>query len=163
MHGSGALDRFDLGLLAALEEDARFTNQELGDRIGLSASQCSRRGSALEAAGLITGYRAELDSEALGLKVLAYVEVNLATHSAENSERFLSLLTRLDEVQEAYALSGETDYLLKVIVPDLKSLSQLINNALLKHSTVSRISSSIVLERLKTSGRLPLTDVPVSQ
>ncbi len=163
MHGSAALDRFDLRLLAALEEDARFTNQELGNRIGLSASQCSRRRSALEQAGLIAGYRAELNAEALGLKVLAFVEVNLATHSAENSERFLSLLRRLDEVQEAYALSGETDYLLKVIVPDLKSLSQLINNALLEHSTVSRISSSIVLERLKTSGRLPLSDVAVSQ
>lgn len=162
MHDSTALDRFDLRLLAALEEDGRSTNQELGDRIGLSASQCSRRRAALEAAGLIAGYRAELDAEALGLKVLAFVEVNLATHSAENSERFLNLLARLDEVQEAYALSGETDYLLKIIVPDLKSLSKLINNALLEHSTVSRVSSSIVLERLKTSGRLPLTDVPVS-
>jgi DNA-binding Lrp family transcriptional regulator len=163
VHNSADLDRFDLRLLAALEEDGRFTNQELGDRIGLSASQCSRRRSALEAAGLIAGYRAELDAEALGLRVLAFVEVNLATHSAENSERFLNLLTRFDEVQEAYALSGETDYLLKVIVPDLKSLSQLINNTLLAHSTVSRVCSSIVLERLKTNRRLPLTDVRVPE
>jgi DNA-binding Lrp family transcriptional regulator len=83
VHGSTTLDRFDLRLLAALEEDGRFTNQALGDRIGLSASQCSGRRAALEAAGLIAGYRAELDAEALGLKVLAFVEVNLGTHSAE--------------------------------------------------------------------------------
>jgi len=163
VHGSTTIDRFDLRLLAALEEDGRFTNQELGDRIGLSASQCSRRRAALETAGLIAGYRAELDADSLGLKVLAFVEVNLGTHSAENSERFLSLLSRIDEVQEAYALSGATDYLLKVIVPDLKSLSQLLNNTLLQHSTVSRVCSSIVLERLKTKSRLPLSEVRVSE
>jgi DNA-binding Lrp family transcriptional regulator len=65
------LDRFDLRLLAALQDDARLTNQQVGERIGLSASQCSRRRAALEAAGLIRGYRAELVAEALGLNVLA--------------------------------------------------------------------------------------------
>jgi DNA-binding Lrp family transcriptional regulator len=155
------LDRFDVRLLAALEEDARLTNQELGERIGLSASQCSRRRSALETAGLIVGYRAELAAEALGLKILAFIEVNLATHSAENGERFRKLLGRIDEIQEAYALSGDTDYMLKVIVPDLESLSRLINDTLLGHSTVSRVCSSIVLERLKVTSRLPLTSVEV--
>jgi DNA-binding Lrp family transcriptional regulator len=162
VHGSSSLDRFDLRLLAALQEDGRLTNQELGDRIGLSPSQCSRRRSALEAAGLISGYRAELAAEALGLNILVFIEVNLAAHSPENAERFHRLLTRLEEIQEAYSLSGETDYLLKAIVPDLKSLSRLINETLLGHATVTRVCSSIVLERLKVSSRLPLTNVPVS-
>ena len=161
MHDTLPLDRFDLRLLAALERDARLTNQELGERIGLSASQCSRRRSALETAGLIVGYRAELAAEALGLKILAFIEVNLTAHSRENGEHFRNLLARIDEIQEAYALSGETDYMLKVIVPDLKSLSRLINDTLLGHATVSRVCSSIVLERLKVTGRLPLTSVEV--
>lgn len=161
MHDTLTLDRFDLRLLAALERDARLTNQELGERIGLSASQCSRRRSALETAGLIVGYRAELAAEALGLKILAFIEVNLTAHSLENGEHFRNLLARIDEIQEAYALSGETDYMLKVIVPDLKSLSRLINDTLLGHATVSRVCSSIVLERLKVTGRLPLTSVEV--
>jgi DNA-binding Lrp family transcriptional regulator len=161
MHDSPTLDRFDLRLLAALEGDARLTNQQLGERIGLSASQCSRRRSALEAAGLIVGYRAELAAEALGLTILAFIEVNLAAHSQENGERFRKLLGQIDEIQEAYALSGETDYMLKAIVPDLKSLSHLINDRLLGHSTVSRVCSSIVLERLKATSRLPLARVDV--
>ena len=157
MHSSW--DSFDVRLMAALEAEGRLTNQELGDRIGLSASQCSRRRSALEAAGLIVGYRAELAAEALGLTILAFIEVNLSSHSPENSARFRALLARIDEVQEAYSLSGETDYLLKVIVPDLKSLSRLINDTLLGHSTVSRVCSSIALDRLKVGGRLPLESV----
>jgi DNA-binding Lrp family transcriptional regulator len=159
MHESIAVDRFDLRLMAALEGDGRLTNQELGERIGLSASQCSRRRSALETAGLIVGYRAELAAEALGLKILVFIEVNLAQHSPENGERFRNLLNRIDEIQEAYALSGDTDYMLKAIVPDLKSLSSLINDTLLGHSTVSRVCSSIVLDRLKMTTRLPLATV----
>ena len=95
MHSSW--DSFDVRLMAALEAEGRLTNQELGDRIGLSASQCSRRRSALEAAGLIVGYRAELAAEALGLTILAFIEVNLSSHSPENSARFRALLDlRLD-------------------------------------------------------------------
>jgi DNA-binding Lrp family transcriptional regulator len=161
MHKTITLDRFDLGLLAALEGDARLTNQELGERIGLSASQCSRRRSALEAAGLIVGYRAVLEAEALGLTIMAFIEVNLSAHSSENSEKFRSFLGRIDEVQEAYALSGETDYILKVVAPDLKGLSRLINDTLLGHPKVSRVCSSIVLDRLKVVSRLPLSSVEV--
>lgn len=156
MHETPSLDGFDLRLLAALQEDARLTNQQLGERIGLSASQCSRRRSALEAAGLIRGYRAELEAEALGLHVLAFVQVTLTAHSGDNSRRFRELLARVDEIQEAYAMTGDTDYLLKAIVPDLKGLSLLVNETLLAHDSVARVRSSIVLDKLKDTGRLPL-------
>ncbi|MBC9175617.1 Lrp/AsnC family transcriptional regulator [Roseomonas ludipueritiae] len=150
------LDSFDLRLLFALQDDARLTNQQLGERVGLSASQCSRRRAALEAAGFIRGYRAELAAEALGLRVLAFIQVTLTAHSGTNSRRFRDLLAMVEEIQEAYAMTGDTDYLLKAIVPDLKGLSRLVNETLLAHDSVARVRSSIVLEKLKDSGRLPL-------
>jgi len=156
MHEAPHLDALDLRLLAALQEDARLTNQQIGERIGLSASQCSRRRSALEATGLIRGYHAELAAEALGLRVLAFIQVTLTAHSGDNSRRFRDLLARAEEIQEAYAMTGDTDYLLKAVVPDLKGLSRLVNETLLAHDSVARVRSSIVLDRLKDSGRLPL-------
>ncbi|MBE9607379.1 Lrp/AsnC family transcriptional regulator [Acetobacteraceae bacterium H6797] len=156
MHRPIALDEFDLKLLAALQGDGRLTNQQAGDLIGLSPSQCSRRRAALEAAGVIKGYRAELAPEALGLAIIAIIEVTMAAHSGDNARLFKELLAPLDEIQEAFAVTGDTDYLLKAVVPDLKSLSVLVNEVLLPHRTVSRVRSSIVLDRLKEGGRLPL-------
>lgn len=151
------LDSFDLRLLAALQDNGRLTNQEVGERIGLSPSQCSRRRSALEASGLIRGYRADLAAEALGFGLLVFVNVTLATHSRDNARAFRDLVARVDEVQEAYALTGDADYLLKVVVRDLKYLSVLVNDVLLAHDTVGRVRSSIVLDRLKETVRLPLS------
>jgi DNA-binding Lrp family transcriptional regulator len=152
-----ALDSLDLRLLAALQDNGRLTNQEVGERIGLSASQCSRRRVALEAAGLIRGYRADLAAEALGFQLLVFVNVTLAAHSRDNARAFRDLIARVAELQEAYALTGDADYLLKVVVRDLKDLSLLVNDVLLPHETVARVRSSIVLDRLKESARLPLS------
>ena len=156
MHGGLELDAFDRKLLAALQEDGRLTNQELGDRVGLSPSQCSRRRQALEEVGLIRGYRAELAAEALGLNVVVFIEVNLTSHNQESAERFHAMLRRVESIQEAYALSGETDYLVKAIVPDLKGVQELVNETLLGHATVSRVCTSIVLNPIKTSNKLPV-------
>ena len=156
MHESPALDALDLRLLGALQEDARLTNQQIGERIGLSASQCSRRRAALEAGGLIRGYHAELDAERLGLHLLVFIQVTLASHSGDNARRFRDLVSRLEEVQEAYAMTGDADYLIKAVVRDLKGLSVLVNDVLLPHESVARVRSSIVLDRLKASGSLPL-------
>ncbi|MBB5694973.1 Lrp/AsnC family transcriptional regulator [Muricoccus pecuniae] len=156
MQGTVTLDAIDLRLLAALQEDGRLTNGEAGERVGLSPSQCSRRRLALEAAGVIRGYHAELAAEPLGLRLLVFVQVTLATHSRDNAQRFRELVSRLEEVQEAYAMTGDADYLLKAVVPDLKELSALVNDVLLPHESVARVRSSIVLDRLKVSNRLPL-------
>ena len=156
MREPARLDAFDLRLLAALQENGRLTNQELGERIGLSASQCSRRRAGLEGAGLIRGYRADLAAELIGFRLLVFVQVTLATHSGDNAEKFRKLITRLDEVQEAYATTGDTDYLLKVVVADLKDLSVLVNEVLLPHESVARVRSSIVLDRIKETASLPL-------
>jgi len=150
------MDSFDIRLLDALQADGRLTNFELAERVGLSASQCSRRRTALEAGGTITGYHARLSAEALGLGVQVFVQVTLATHSPDNSRRFQRLIDGLDEVQEAYALTGEADYLVKLIVTDLKALSRILNEVFLPHESVAHVRSSIVLDRLKQTPALPL-------
>jgi DNA-binding Lrp family transcriptional regulator len=150
------MDDFDLKLLAALQDDGRLTNNELGERVGLSASQCSRRRAALEQEGVIEGYHAALSPAALGLAVLAFVQVRLATHSPNNSRRFRELVDRTAEVQEAYALTGEADYLVKIAVPDLKALSRILNDVFLAHGSVAQVHSSVVLDRLKKTVGLPL-------
>lgn len=150
------IDRFDLKLLAALQDDARLTNHELGERVGLSPSQCSRRRARLEETGLIRGYRAELSAEDLGFAVLVFVEVTLASHSGDNARRFRDLVNRIDEVQEAYAMTGSSDYLLKIVLPDLKSLSEIVNNVLLPHESIAHVRSAVVLDRLKAVSRIPL-------
>jgi DNA-binding Lrp family transcriptional regulator len=156
MHRTVSLDAFDVRLLSALQDNGRLTNHELAERIGLSPSQCSRRRAALEASGLIRGYRAELAAEALGFELLVFIQVTLATHSGDNAQRFRQLVADVDEVQEAHAVSGDNDYLLKAVLADLKSLSVLINDVLLPHQSVARVRSSIVLDRLKETTRLPV-------
>src|SRR5450631_3273032 len=151
-----ALDQFDLKLLAALEADGRLTNSELAGRVGLSASQCSRRRIGLEEIGVIEGYSARLNAKRLGIGLLALVQVSMSPHSKENAKKFSAFVNTIEEVQEAYALTGDADYLLKVAVPDLKNLSRIINDLILPHGSVSHVKSSIVLTTLKDSHRLPL-------
>lgn len=151
------MDAFDIKLLAALQDDGRLTNFELAERVGLSASQCSRRRAALEESGIIAAYRAHLAAEAIGLGVTVFVQVGLATHSPDNSKRFKMLIDGLDEVQEAYALTGEADYLVKLVVTDLKALSRILNEIFLPHESVAHVRSSVVLDRLKQTSKLPLS------
>lgn len=150
------LDRFDLNILAELQEDARLTNGELSDRINLSPSQCSRRRSQLEEAGYIIGYHAALDRTKLGLGIVNIITVTLDTHSRFNARRFAELIDSLPEVLEAHTLTGEMDYMLKVVTADLKALSEFVNDVLLPHESVRHVKSAIVLDTLKDTQALPL-------
>src|SRR4051812_3112133 len=119
------IDDFDIRLLRALQDDGRLTNNDLADKVRLSPSQCSRRRAALEDGGVIAGYHAALAAEAVGLDVVVFVQVTLATHSPDNAKRFAAMIGPLEAVQEAYALTGEADYLVKMVVPDLKALARI--------------------------------------
>lgn len=154
-HG-GWFDDFDRKILALLQEDARLTNAELAERVHLSASQCSRRRQRLEEEGLIRCYRAVLDRDRLGYSLVNMVTVTLATHNRDNARRFAELVSRLPEVQEAHALTGEMDYILKVVTRDLRSLSDFVNDVLLPHESVQHVKTAIVLQTLKETGALPL-------
>jgi DNA-binding Lrp family transcriptional regulator len=151
-----SVDAFDLRILSALQQDGRLTNQQLAEIAGLSASQCSRRRMRLEQDKVIAGYHAELAGAALGFQVIAFIHITLATHSPDNAERFRALVNRTAEIQEAYSLTGDADYLLKAVLRDLKGLSDIVNHVLLPHQSVAHVRSSIVLDRLKESARLPL-------
>ncbi len=147
----------DTKILNALQRDGRLSNQELAEQIGLSASQCSRRRAALEKSGVIEGYRAKLSANALGLDLVAFVEISLSRHSPELGVALGKLLNSLPEVQEAHALTGDADYLVKLIVPNLKSLSHILNDVLLGHESVMKVKSSVALTTLKDTDELPLT------
>ena len=144
-----ALDQFDLKLLAALEAEGRLTNSELAEKVGLSASQCSRRRIRLEETGVIEGYTARLNARRLGIGLLALIQVSMSPHSKENAKKFSDFVNAVEEIQEAYALTGDADYLLKVVVPDLMNLSRIINDLILPHASVSHVKSSIVLTTLR--------------
>ncbi len=150
------LDKFDLKLLVALQEDASQTNQELGEVIHLSASQVSRRRARLEQERVIRRYKADLSPEYLGLDVMAFIGVALATHNKENARLFRDLVRTIPSVQEAYAMTGDMDYMLKIRVKDLKALSVVINNDLLPHEAVQNVRSSIAMDTLRDDNHLPL-------
>ncbi len=150
------IDQFDRKLLRLLQEDARLTNNELSERVNLSASQCSRRRMRLEQAGIIKAYRADLDREKLHVGIVNIITVTLATHNRDNARRFARLVGDLPEVLEAYALTGEMDYIIKVVTADLKGLSSFVNEVLLPHESVQHVKTAIVLDTLKERAALPL-------
>jgi len=156
MIASQAIDQFDRKILALLQTDARLTNNDLSERVNLSPSQCSRRRQRLEEEGFVQGYRAVLDRDRLGFGLVNVVTVTLATHNRDNARRFGELIRNLPEVQEAHALTGEMDYILKVVTRDLKALSEFVNGVLLPHDSVQHVKTAIVLETLKETTSLPL-------
>jgi DNA-binding Lrp family transcriptional regulator len=152
-----SIDGFDTRLLRALQADGRLTNQQLADHVGLSASQCSRRRSALEESGIIRRYRAELDGARLGFSMLVFVQVTLNTHSRDNARHFRALVASVPAIQECYALTGDADYLLKAVLAGLPDLAVLVNDVLLPDESVAHVRSSIVFETLKATNELPLS------
>lgn len=156
MSDTNAVDQFDRKILALLQADARLTNNELSDKVNLSPSQCSRRRQRLDEEGFIAGYRAVLNRDKLGFGLVNVVTVTLATHNRDNARRFAQLIAALPEVQEAHALTGEMDYILKVVTRDLKALSEFVNGVLLPHDSVQHVKTAIVLETLKETSALPI-------
>lgn len=153
------IDQIDTRLLALLQRDATQTAQQLGERLNLSPSQAGRRRQRLEAEGYITGYRATLDPEALGLGVQAFVQVAMTHHTEENARDFVHLTRTQPQITGAWTLTGEADYLLRIFCPDLPALNRLVQQVLLPHPAVSHVQSQLVMERIKPDAPLPL-DLP---
>ena len=149
------MDSYDWRLLAALQQNGRLTNQEVGAAIGLSASQVSRRRTHLEETGVIKGYAARLDSKAVGLDVLAFIHVNLRAHDAKSLRLFQQLVSSDAAIQEAHSVSGDADYLLKVVASSLEELSTFVTNTLLVSDTIAHVKSYIVLKQMKQTIELP--------
>lgn len=151
------IDRIDIRLLEQLQKDARLSHAALGERVHLSPSQVSRRIARLEEAGLITGHTALLDPELLGLDVEAYTSVSLDRHDPGVGEAFEQAIQDFDEILDCLAVTGEADYILRIVVPDLKAFARLITDRLIKLPGVKMVRSNIGLHRIKRSHALPLT------
>lgn len=143
------LDEFDVAILNALGRDGALSNAELSEKVALSASQCSRRRNKLEQSGVIQGYRAKLNNEALGLGMRAVVRINLQSHSGPNASNFNAFVAASSEIEAAYSVSGDADYILMVVTRDLKSFAEFIHQRLLPFPNVTQVRSDIVLQGLK--------------
>ena len=150
------LDNIDRNILRLIQGDAQKTASELADAVHLSPSQAARRRQRLEADGYIKGYRATLSPERLGLGVEAFIQVAMATHTAENAKDFLRITRTRTDIVGAWTLTGEADYLLRVFCTDLAALNQLVQTVLLPHPAVARVHSQIVMERVKPDAPLPV-------
>ena len=156
MNAATALDRTDLRLLALLQRDGRASNADLATQVNLSPSACLRRIQRLESAGVVAGYAARLDPQALGLGLQAFVRVQLEKHGAPGIERFVRAVQDWDEVVACHALTGDMDYLLHVVVRDLEHFSEFLLDKLLNASGVADVNSSFVLRTVKGFSGLPL-------
>jgi Lrp/AsnC family leucine-responsive transcriptional regulator len=146
---TASFDRIDHALLRALQAEGRLSNVELAERVNLSPSACLRRVQRLEADGVITGYRAELDPARLGLGLHAFVRVQLRSHGAADIARFARDIQAWDEVERCHALTGDMDYLIEVRVRDLEHFSRFLLDRLLAGGQVADVNSSFVLRVVK--------------
>jgi DNA-binding Lrp family transcriptional regulator len=143
------LDRRDAAVLALLQEDSSRSIAAVAERAGLSVSACQRRIKALEAEGIIAGYAARLDPEALGLDMHAIVEITLVSQSREVLEAFEAATLRFDEILECDLMAGRADYLLRVAASDPKSFDDLHRNCLSQLPGVSSMRTYFAIRKVK--------------
>jgi Lrp/AsnC family leucine-responsive transcriptional regulator len=151
------LDAIDRKLLREVQRDGRASVVALAERVGLSPTPCQRRLKRLEEAGVITGYAAVLDAPRLGLGLTAFVQVSLASRSEETVEAFHAAISRMPEVLAAWAMSGETDYLLQVVAADLEAYGEFATRRLLRLPGVKDTRSAFVLRSVKPPAGLPIS------
>ncbi|EPC03125.1 AsnC family transcriptional regulator [Litchfieldella anticariensis FP35 = DSM 16096] len=154
------LDAIDRRILAALQRDARLTNVELAEEVSLSPSPCLRRVRQLEASGLIRGYHAELDRGGVGFGLTVFVGIKVERHHEEQAHAFREAVISLPEVISAHLVSGEADFLLQVVVPDLAAYERFLMQTLLRLPGVSDIRSNFAIQTVKDQGPLPLERLP---
>jgi Lrp/AsnC family leucine-responsive transcriptional regulator len=145
------VDRYDREILTQLQTNGRISTTALAERIALSPSATLRRIQALEASGVIAGYRAVLDAHKLGHVVRAFVEVNADRANPEQVEQFLRRVAAMPEVLSCYMVSGSIDFVLEVVTPSLSAYADFIDNRLLKLRGVKDASSRLVLRTIKPS------------
>lgn len=151
-----SLDDFDVRILDTLQGEGRISNADLADRIGLSATPCLRRVKALEQAGVIAGYRALINRNEVGLGLTVMVGVKVDGHRDANARAIQDAFIAMPEVVSCHLVSGETDFLLEVVVPDLARYEQFLLGRLLKLPMVKDIRSNIVIRTVKENAPLPL-------
>jgi Lrp/AsnC family leucine-responsive transcriptional regulator len=155
-----ALDDTDIRLLRILQENARLSNVELAERIGLSASPCLRRMRQLEDSGVIKGYMTLIDQNVIGLPVSVFISVTLKEQSERALDEFEGRIRALPEVMECYLMTGTADYLLRVVTADLAAYERFLKEHLTRIPAIASIQSSFALKQVSFRTALPL---PLSQ
>jgi DNA-binding Lrp family transcriptional regulator len=158
-------DSVDLGLeerhiLDILQRDGRISNQELAERVHLSSSACWRRVHALEEESVIRGYVALVDPERLGLPDCVFVHIRLERHAKRSTEQFVQSVMNRPEILACYAMSGDEDYMLRVLVPDVRSYDRFLEDFLLELPSVAHVKSNFVLRQIKEESRIPAAILP---
>jgi Lrp/AsnC family transcriptional regulator, leucine-responsive regulatory protein len=153
------LDKFDLAILSVLQRDARASLQDVSARVGLSTTPCWNRIKKMETEGVIQGYTVRLDAAALGFGETVIVQVTLESHSDEMLDAFGKALQDIPEVLEAYLISGEYDYHVRIAVRDTRDYERLLRERLYRIPGIRHSKSSFVLRRLKESP-IPLHSSP---
>jgi Lrp/AsnC family leucine-responsive transcriptional regulator len=154
------LDKFDLAILAILQQDSRASLQEISARVGLTSTPCWTRIKKMESAGVIQGYTVRLDPSAVGFSESVIVQVTLESHNDETLDEFGKALEEIPEVLEAYLVSGDYDYYIRIAVRDTRDYERLLRERLYRIPGIRHSKSSFVLRRLKES-LLPLAAAAV--
>jgi Lrp/AsnC family leucine-responsive transcriptional regulator len=153
------LDKQDVSILEAMQRDGRLSNRDLAREVSLSPSPSWRRLRALEDAGVISHYAAVVDREQVGLSIMGFAHVTLHDHSSEKVKRFDRAILRAPQVLECHATSGEHDYMLKVVAPDMASYQDFLSEYLLKIGVVRTVNTSFALKQQKSTTALPMDQV----
>ncbi|MFN0264389.1 Lrp/AsnC family transcriptional regulator [Tepidamorphus sp. 3E244] len=152
----GRLDAIDWKILRELQDDGRMTNVELARRVGISAPPCLRRVRALEEAGIITGYRALLDAKTLGQDVMAFAMVGLTSQAENDLAAFTRKVKEWPIVRESYMLSGEVDFLLKCVAPDLGTFQGFVIDELTAAPNVDSVRTTLIIRQNKNAPLVPI-------
>jgi DNA-binding Lrp family transcriptional regulator len=150
------LDAYSLKILLELQRDARQTVAQLSAAVGLSPTPCWKRVKDMEAAGVIRGYTALVDQEKVGLHLTVLVEVNLTHHSEEQVQRFEAAVVASPHIARCQATTGQADYLMTVLAPDIKHYERFLHDTIFKLPGVTHVRSSIVLKEVKSEIALPI-------
>jgi Lrp/AsnC family transcriptional regulator, leucine-responsive regulatory protein len=150
-----SLDAIDRRILERLQQDGRLSNADLAEKVGLSSSPCWRRVKALEEAKVITGYAAMLDARSVGLSVNVFVSVSLSTQNEKSLKDFERAAAERPEVMECCLMTGDSDYLLRVVVPDLEAYERFVMD-FTKIVGIAQIRSSFALRAVKQGTALPV-------
>ena len=151
------LDAIDVAILAELQRDGRLPNVALAKAVGLSATPCAERVRALEAAGIIRGYTAELDAERLDLGLLVFIEIAIDRTSGDAFNAFRDAMLAISEVQECHMVAGGFDYLVKVRVRDMAAYRSFLGEVLAKVPGIRSTHSYAVMERVKDARAIDLS------
>jgi DNA-binding Lrp family transcriptional regulator len=150
------LDSIDRKLLAELQAEGRVTNVDLARRVGLTAPPCLRRVRALEEAGVIKGYHAELDAASLGFTITVFAMVSLKSQAEEDLRAFENHIRALPEVRECHMLNGEIDFILKIVSKDLQSFQEFLTSKLTPAPNVASVKTSLTIRTAKNEPGVPL-------